>query len=205
MATTGRIVSTTYIGGIEITGTIERAGSMQFGGDALTLPAGSEGTLTMRTSGTAGVATLGAGHGIAGLDVVDVFWDGGLRYGVVIDAVDGNAVSFGGVTPGAGDDLPAQGTALVMTKQMTVDVDFDGDLLRMIAARANLRAHLDFQDAGGSSLEAVELRANEPWQWATGTGVANPLGGNAVAAVRAAAGTGAETTLKLGGLYEAVS
>ena len=202
---TATINNTIYIGGIELVGKIERSATLQFGSDGIALPAGLAGTLTTRTSATAGVATLGEGHGVEPDDVVAIFWEGGRRYGVVVDSVDGQAVTFGNATPGTGDDLPSQGTALVVTPPVAIDVDFAGDLLRMIAARADQRALLDFQAAGGATIAAVDLAAGEPWSWASGTGTDNPFAGEVVAALKAAGGTAAAATLKFGGLVEAVT
>lgn len=199
------INTTIYIGGIEITGFLRRQATMHFGSDGIALPGGAAGALTTRTSATEGVATLQAGHGIEQDDVVSIFWEGGSRHGVVVDGVDGNAVSFGVVTPGAGDDLPAEETPLVMTVQVAVDVDVDGDLLEMIALRSDTRAIVEFLDGEGVSLLAVELAAGEPWFWVAGAGGANPLAGNPVGSIEAAAGTTEAAVLKIGGLYEAVS
>jgi hypothetical protein len=52
------------------------------------LPAGKAGTLTTRTNNTDGAATLSAGHGILTADVVDIYWDGGCRYGAIVGTVE---------------------------------------------------------------------------------------------------------------------
>ena len=195
---TGTIVSTANVGGISMASAISRTDDGQIGHE-VSLPAGSAGTLTTRTDDNTGEATLSAGHGLSEGDVVDVYWADGVRYGMDVGVVAGNVVPIDG---GAGDNLPDADSALVVTKQVTIDTDFDGDLVALIAALATQRAHLDFQTAGGVSLSAVELQANELWSWYSDSGIANPLTGDPVGSVEASCGTtAAAATLKLGALY----
>ena len=90
--------------------------------------AAKTGSLSTRTDDNTGVATLSTGHGILTNDVVDVYWDGGVRFGMLA-TVSGNAVSLDG---GAGDNLPAQDTAVTVVKQTPIEVNFDGDTLKII-------------------------------------------------------------------------
>jgi hypothetical protein len=71
-------------------------------------PAAKAGTLTTRTSDTAGVATSTA-HGLAGTETLGLFWAGGYRYGVAIDSHDADTVTFSG---GAGSNLPVADTVI---------------------------------------------------------------------------------------------
>lgn len=204
---TGTLQSVASLAGLSISSVVQREAS---GGVAQSpsLPAAKAGTLTTRTGDGAGAITLGAGHGLHQNDVVDVYWGTalasfGVRYGVKIDAVNGNDVSFDDTPAAGGDVLPAQGTAVTVSKQVTIDTDFDGDLLEMIAAACDRRAHLDFQDAGGASLKAVTLLAGEIWSWFSGSGVTNPLSGNPVGSIKASnADSAAAATLKIGLLYD---
>ena len=121
--------------------------------------AAKTGSLTTRTDDNTGVATLSTGHGILTNDVVDVYWSGGIRFGMVA-TVSGNAVSLEG---GAGDNLPAQDAAVTVVKQTPVEVNFDGDTLEIIGifyrntADTGAKAHLDLQDVGNASIEEVDL------------------------------------------------
>ena len=187
------------IAGITIQSSQSRTASGQISHE-VSLPVGSAGTLSTRTDDDTGVATLSAGHGLVFGDVVDVYWDGGVRYGMDVTAVDGNDVT---IDLGAGDVLPAQDTALVVTKVVVIDTDFDGDLMEMIAAASTKRGHIAFRDSTPTVLKAVELTANEAWAWATGTEITNPLAGNPVNDIRASNGdASAAATLKLGVLYD---
>jgi len=195
----GSVGITISIAGISIQSAVSRMAEGQISHE-VQLPAGKAGTLTTRTSDTVGEATLGDGHGIQTGDVVDVYWTGGVRYGVTVGAVAGNAVPL--TDSGDGDVYPAQDTALVASKQVTINTDFDGDDAEMFAAHCTKRAHVNFLDAGQASLEPVELAANEVWWWASSVGPTNPLTGNAVDEVRVSNGTTDAATFKLGILYD---
>jgi len=195
---TGTMTTQISIGGIVATSTATRTESGQISHE-VTLPAGKAGTLSTRTDDNTGIATLALGHGITDADTVDVYWVGGCRYGMTVTAYDTTTVS---IDLGAGDNFPTVDAAIVVTPQVTINTDFDGDDVKMIAAIATLRAHIDFQNDTPASLNAVELTANEAWAWVSDSGYANPLTGDPVDVIMASAGTAAETTLKIGVLYD---
>lgn len=135
-----RLTLNATIGGKGISGIILVEGNGEPSYEA-TLPAGKAGTLTTRTDNDTGVATLSTGHGIISTDVVDVFWDGGIRRGMVA-TVAVNAVTIDG---GAGDNLPALTTALVVCKQTVLDVDITGPTILACLASAQRRASIAIQ------------------------------------------------------------
>jgi hypothetical protein len=194
---TGTFTSTIAIGGVSIGSEATRTGTTAIE-DQQSLPAGKTGTLTTRTDDDTGVATLGAGHGITTDDYVDVYWAGGVRYGMDVTAVDGNDVT---IDVGAGDVLPAQSTALVVTPRVEIDIDFDGDLVQMIAVLCTKRGHIEFLTNADVSIKAKELTANEAWSWIAGQGITNPLTGDPVGKIQATCGEAATATLKTGVLY----
>ena len=149
------------------------------------LAAGVAGTLTTRTDDNTGVVTA-AGHALIQNDVVTVFWTGGIRYGMTVGVVAGDDVPVDG---GAGDVLPADETAVVIAEQDVLDVDFDGDLVELIAIKATGRAHLVFAENDDTVLHPQELTAGEPWSWASGQGTPNPLTGDPVGKIKLANGT----------------
>jgi len=166
------------------------------------LAAAKSGTLSTRTDDNTGILTLGAGHGISAGDVVDVYWTGGMRYGMDVTADDATTIT---VDLGAGDVLPAQDSAVIACKVTTINSDWDGDDLSMIAVHSTKRASIDFLDSGGASIDQQELTANEPWIWVKDQGIANPLTGNAVDDIRVStAETSATTAIKIGGLLDTV-
>jgi len=166
------------IAGLTIQGVISRNGEGQVGAQ-VALGAGEAGTLKTRIDDDEGTFTV-SGHTFQVGDVVDIYWGGGVRYGMVVSAVNGDDFTAGGAGgPGAGDSLPAQDTAIVADEQVEVDIDFDGDSMTLIVVHSTRRAHVDFIDSGAASLKAVELTANEPWMWAD-QGFTRPITGNPV-------------------------
>ena len=184
------------IGGVGVNSSFSRTATGQISHD-VTLNAAKTGTLTTRTDNTSGIATLEAGHGVAGGTTVDVYWTGGRPYNVNATAVAGNAVTFSG---GTGDNLPVQGTALTMTKQQTIDTDFVGNLLVAIGALCAARAHISFYESLTLRL-SVDLTANELWFWVNGGTAANPLVAANVTHIVASQASTAAASLKVGALY----
>jgi hypothetical protein len=135
----------------------------------ITLPAlvaAQTGTLSTRTDNDTGVATLTTGHGIVTSgDKVDVYWSGGVRYGMTA-TVATNDVTIDG---GGGDNLPAQSTAVTVVTQVEINpLNLDGDnaqvvgvIYRNTGAGAGMdtgaKAHIDFQDSGSASINELDL------------------------------------------------
>jgi len=177
MSLTGSYALIISASGITIQSNVTRLASQGIEPVDVDLPAGKAGTLTTRTNNTDGAATLSAGHGILTADVVDIYWDGGCRYGAIVGTVAGNVVPFGS---GSGDNLV------------------------LIGASASQRSHLTFVDAGGATLHPVAIDPGEAWAWVSDTGVDNPLSGNAVASIKASNGSSTNSSnLKLTGLQYA--
>jgi len=136
-------------------------------GRQITLPAVSAnntGTLTTRTDDNTGVATVQSSHSIQTADVVDVYWSGGVRYGM--DAtVSGNTITVDG---GAGDNLPTQDTAVTVVEQTVVDdMPIDGDECSVVAiiydnsSDSGAKAHIDFQDSGNNTIREVDMTESQ--------------------------------------------
>ena len=141
--------------------------------------------------------------------MVDVFWTGGIRYGMTVGTVAGTSIPISG---GSGDALPAQDTAVTIDEQTVLDSDFDGDKVEIMVAMSTKRGHLDIQDSsagssgGGVSLDATELTANEPHQWVADQGITNPLASSLVGAIVVTNGdSSAAATFKIGFLYNSDS
>jgi hypothetical protein len=138
------------------------------------------GTLTTRTDDNTGVATLATGHGIASSDVVDVYWAAGRRYGMTA-TVATNDVTVDG---GAGDNLPAQDTAVTVCKVVEGNVDFDGDEMSLLAARSETDGLIVFLDSSDNVLLALDLTAKQMYAWGSTMPVTRPITGNAVDRIR---------------------
>lgn len=184
------------LGGAPLNSTISRSadGSIR---QTISLPAAVSGTLSTRTSDTAGVLTV-AGHALQMGDIIDIYWDGGRRYDVDVDSVAGDDVTFSG---GTGDVLPAQDTDITTAEQTVIDVDFDGANLVGIGAVCPARAHLGFFEGAANEL-SVDLVAKETWFWVDGGTAANPLAATVVGSVKASQSSTAAIKLDLGVLYD---
>jgi len=196
---TAQVSYTVSIGGVTVYGNAARIAEGQISQE-VALAAGKTGTLSTRTDDDTGVATLGAGHGLVQSDKVDVYWPGGIRHGMTVGVVSGDDVP---IDLGAGDVLPAQSTALVVCKQTEINVDFDGDDVKILAIHATRRGHVDFQDSGSASLKEIDLAEAEPYVWCSGQGVAAPITGNPVDKAKVSNGDSANaSTFKLVVLYD---
>lgn len=137
----------------------------------ITVPAGSAGTLTTRTSASQGTVTLAEGHGIESAAVVDLHWAGGVRYGITVGTVAGTSVPL--TNSGAGNDLPAAATAVVVSQRVRIKEQIDRTALVTISAAVdypgNLVAtglvHADCRDDEGNPSGAFVVRANQPRNW----------------------------------------
>ena len=124
------------------------------------LAAQTDGALGTRTDNDTGVVQLSTGHGILTADVVDVYWVGGVRYGM--DAtVSTNDVTIDG---GAGDNLPAEDFAIAaVVKQLGWEVNFDGDDAQIVGVfyrnpgDVTAKAHLDLLDVGLATIVEHDL------------------------------------------------
>jgi hypothetical protein len=140
MSLAGTYALTVQALGITVVGTADRTGTIGIDAVDTTLPVGHAGVLTTRTSATAGVVTLTAGHDIV-TGVVDIHWPGGCRYNMGGTVSDTNTLTLV-IGDSAGDDLPAQTTAIVAAPPVSLDVTFDADNLTLIGAGASRQTSL---------------------------------------------------------------
>lgn len=133
------------------------------------VPKGWSSTLTTRTDANTGTITLPNGHDITTGDAVDIHWTiggvSGVQYAVTVGTVSTNSMPF---DSGIGDDLPAQGSTVVVSKRVQVNADIDGDALVLLAMQLQFttapastdRGHVDFQDAEDDEIHELDLLAN---------------------------------------------
>ncbi len=169
--------------------------------DETTLPAGASGTLSTRTDNDTGVVTA-AGHTFSGSgsEKCNVFWSGGMRYGMTVTAVDGNDIS---IDTGAGDNLPTEDAEVIISEQVEINIDFDGDDMEMLVVGCDQRCSADFQDSGGTVLLHKEIPQpgtgqKNLYSWVDGVNGTRPITGNAVDKVMASNATVTEATLQIG-------
>lgn len=146
------------------------------------LAAAKSGSLSTRTDANTGTLTLESGHGVTTGARLDVYWDGGRRYGVTVGTVSGTAVP---IDLGAGDDLPAAGTAVTAQVPDEEAVVVTGNNVTTIAAACAQGGTVVFADASDATLAVIELDATTApsYVWTSADGGTNPLAGDAVAKV----------------------
>lgn len=173
----------------------------------VTLPVAQDGDLTTRTDDDTGVATMdSAEHGIETGDKVDVYWDGGVRYGMEA-TVSGTAVTLEG---GAGAVLPADESPVVVCVQVDIPTQIDGDVAQLFVVSLEYAdstsaklGHVDFQDAGAATIAEKDLEANVPLFVDLGSDLANLLTGNPITSCKASHNdTANEATLKIATLED---
>jgi len=195
------------VGGVTIQGTISRTEEGQISQE-VALPKADKGTLSTRTSDTAGTLTMAdAGHGISTGDKIDIFWyaSGVLKcgYGATVGTVAGTSVPF---TAASGDVLPALDSAVTADVIVEVNTDFDGDDLALILLSSSRDGHFNFVDSTPTSLEQRKLLDGEPFWWYTDCGYTNPLTGNPVDKLYLTNADGDNAaTAKLGVQYSSVA
>lgn len=193
---TSRIVVSAQIAGQTIT---QVTTDSHDGGNTVTAYplAATSGTLSTRTDNDTGVVTA-SGHSISTSDVVDVYWTGGMRYGMTA-TVSGDDITVDG---GAGDNLPTVDSAVTIAQQEIVQMDFDGTKLIALVVGSDLRCSLDFQTSGNSSLLHVELAGSgEAYTWSTSHGASTPLNGTLDHVDLSCGSTTAAATISIAAAY----
>jgi len=175
-----------------------------------TLNSAKTGVLTTRSDDNTGTLTMTAGHGLTTGQIVDIYWTGGVQYGVTLGTVSTNSVP---IDLGIGDDLPAQDTAVTVCVQTAINQLIDGDeaeiigvILETIDRNLRTASHVQFRDASNAEIAEIDLVANIPQIWDLAGGAANPFTGNIITNLRAsqAGASSTETyTLKIIGVQDA--
>lgn len=186
------------IAGRNIAGTVEKSASGEIG-HLVSVAVAESGTLTTRTSATEADLTMAEGHSIETGDTVDVYWTGGLRYGVTVGTVAGTTVPISG---GTGDDLPDAETSLTVAAPQVLDTDFDGSKLELLAMTSSQRGHVIFKDSNGANAYVAELLAATPNFWIDDGVATNPLADDGIDEVHVSNSSAATaSTFTLGVAY----
>lgn len=187
-----RLTQSLRIGGRDLGGVSEVNVATE-NATGVTIPAGKTGTLSTRTDNETGTLTMAEGHGITTGQVIDLYWDGGLRRAVLVGTVATNSVPIGADNGGKGDNLPAQGTAIVACVRQIVDLDVDGDTVVMAGADVSIgcRASIEFEQDDGTSIHALDLEgtSSEKGIWTQVPGATNVFEGAAIGRVAVSNGT----------------
>lgn len=175
-----------------------------------TLTAAKAGTLSTRTDDDTGTLTMEAGHGITTGQVIDVYWSGGVQYGVTVGTVSTNSVP---IDTGSGDVLPAQDTVITAVVQKSINLAIDGDETDIIAVAVTTldstqrtAAHVQFRDVSNAEIAEIDLITNVPQVWDIAGGAANPFTGNPITNLKCSQASTSTTeawTLKVVGVQDA--
>lgn len=142
------------------------------------LLAGVAATGWTKATGSTGTATMAEGHGITDSDIIDVYWDGGLRYGMAA-VVTENSIALSG---GSGDELPDSDTAIILGREVTVSGSFDGDELAALIVTGSERICVIFSDVV-TTVADVQLEldptagATAGFEWTSSAQLTNLLAG----------------------------
>ncbi len=164
-----------------------------------TVAAAQAATGWTQTDASDGVAAMPDGHGIQTGDKIDVFWTGGRRYGMAA-TVAGDNVTLAG---GGGDNLPANGTSVMLCEETAVNASFNPADLTAILVNVTNRTSVVFVDASGAVLLAIELDDGGCCLWWTDSGITPPLTGNPVAQILLGNAEASADPVTIGVLYNA--
>lgn len=196
-------------GGASLQSTVSRTGDAAITMET-TLTNAQGGSLTTRTDDDTGTITMTSGsHTIATGNVVDVYWSGGVQYGVTVGTVSGTSVP---IDLGTGDALPAQDTAVTVVVQTSANLYIDGDntkilgvVLTTVDTSLRTAGHVQFRDSSNAEIHELDLVANVPQIWDIEGGSANPFTGNPITNLKVSQGNATTTetyTLKIIGAYD---
>lgn len=188
--------------------TRERDGGLAYD---ITVPKGYAGTLSTRTDNETGTLTLSSGHAITTGMVIDLYWSGGKRTGITVGTVSGTSVPIGADDSGAGDNLPAQDTAIVASQRIPFNIAIDGDELSLLGVQMNYtnttetaESRAIFVDSADDVIATLNLTANEVQLYDVTAGDDNPFTGDPITdAFVSNASSSYDATLKILGLQDA--
>lgn len=142
------------------------------------LPAAKTGSLSTRTSDTAGTLTMASGHGFTDGQVIDIYWSTGQCTNATIGTVSTNSVPFTGA---GGDALPLQDTAITAMVVRTENFPVvDGDLQALLVGADLAACSVTFFDSGDSIIGRVLVPAgvspnSKHYTWDIGNGADVPV------------------------------
>jgi len=191
---TGRYSKQITVGGIQLTSEATRSAASLFQTD-VDLPVGIAGTLSTRTSDTAGVLTLATGHEYSVGDFLDIYYADGMRYGAEVTEVATDDVTF---TSTAGSAvLPSETTAVVATELVEVDADFEGDDVEMIVSIIkDADGFIEYREAEKALAARQVMTEDEDWSYLDGDGSTNPLASTTIDTI-VASNSSSSTTARL--------
>lgn len=194
---TGTLTIVASVGGTTVQKTITETGDHpNVYGDGQTLiamAAGKAATAWVYTAANNAACNIAGGHGYAD-PVLDVFWNGGLRWNCTV-AITGNALVL---TGGTGDNFPANATnTVVVCERQQINTAIDGDYVQLLCINMTQRGSVAFEDANQVSIKKIELLADSPYIYAQSGGEASPLTGDPIVVCFASNGSASAGVLTI--------
>lgn len=151
-------------------------------GHNATIPAAKAGNLSTRTDNDTGVITLTSNPSVAIAtgDIVDVYWSGGTRRSMTVGTVSGGGLTVP-IDGGVGDNLPVATTLVTVMTQQEREIRFDGDDLQVLLGTGEAKCTIIL--TGDDDVEDFSIllpNANQVYEWFAGSGVTNPVAGDAI-------------------------
>lgn len=160
-------------GGLSISGT-KKVTADALIAQSLSIPAAKLSTAwELDSAGTTGTATLSAGHNITTGQVVDIFWEGGRRLGVIVGTVAALVVPL--TDSGVGDTLPADGTSIFIAPRISLDFRISGSALIALLLSTVSGGAFNFINEAGVSQFQKALGATSAYSWYEGCGRITPF------------------------------
>ncbi len=139
-----------------------------------TVPAGQTGTLTTRTSNTAGTITMASvSHTIITGQRIDIYWNGAFAYAATVGTVSGVLVPFTGA---AGTALPLANTVVTVGSPILTPFVVVGNNMQVLICATDQTGLFVFEDGG--HLLTISVEAGDVFEWDVDTILANPLAGD---------------------------
>lgn len=169
----------------------------------MTIAAAKTGTLSTRTDDNTGTLTMEASHGITTGARLDLYWSGGSRRGITVGTVSGTSVP---IDLGAGDNLPAQATAVTAMVPTEEAFVVTGSNVSAIVLYSTIEGQFVFTQSNDTESMAKTVGASSGGQqtyfWTSARDPVNPLDSEAVTKLYFSHGSSAASaTMRAAVLY----
>lgn len=138
------------------------------------MAAAKTGALTTRTNNTDGTLTMDTGHGITTGARLDLYWDGGSRYGVTVGTVSTNSVP---ISSGTGDNLPVADTEITAQVPNSETTSITGANVVGILLYSQREGYVVVTQSDNTVIVAQHLTAGSIYAWTSSDGTTNPVTG----------------------------
>lgn len=137
------------------------------------VPRANPGTLSTRTDNDTGTITVTGTNTITTGDRVDVYWSGGVRYGMTAGTVSGQAVP---IDLGAGDNLPVSTTVVQVCKAVSMPCAFTAAKVVAFAAFTESAGQFTLTQTGGTVVWHISMVAGGVFTYESTDGTTTPFG-----------------------------